>query len=92
MGVFEMEPFVAGTKAVAMALAECDGTNRRFGGDSAAVVEQLGFADKVTHVSTGAEQAWSFWKVKNFPALLLSTTSKYNLMVLSYTFYPLQEG
>ena len=56
MGVFEMPPFDAGTKAVAEAVAEATargGVTIIGGGDSAAAVEQLGFADKVSHVSTG---------------------------------------
>jgi phosphoglycerate kinase len=56
MGVFEMPPFDAGTKAVAEAVAEATkkgGVTIIGGGDSAAAVEQLGFSDKVSHVSTG---------------------------------------
>ncbi|MCA8996583.1 MAG: phosphoglycerate kinase [Planctomycetaceae bacterium] len=53
MGVFEMPPFDAGTKAVAEAIAESDAVSIIGGGDSAAAIQQLGFADKVTHVSTG---------------------------------------
>jgi phosphoglycerate kinase len=53
MGVFEMPPFDAGTKAVAQAIAKSGATSIIGGGDSAAAIEQLGFADKVTHVSTG---------------------------------------
>ncbi|MEO8270581.1 MAG: phosphoglycerate kinase, partial [Aureliella sp.] len=53
MGVFEMPPFDEGTKTVAKAIADSDATSIIGGGDSAAAVEQLGFADQVTHVSTG---------------------------------------
>lgn len=53
MGVFEMPPFDAGTKAVAQACADSVGTSIIGGGDSAAAVEQLGFSDQVSHVSTG---------------------------------------
>jgi phosphoglycerate kinase len=53
MGVFEMPPFDEGTQAVAKAVAESSGTSIIGGGDSAAAIEQLGYADKVTHVSTG---------------------------------------
>jgi phosphoglycerate kinase len=53
MGVFEMPPFDEGTKAVAQAVADSSATSIIGGGDSAAAIEQLGFADKVTHVSTG---------------------------------------
>ena len=50
MGVFEIEKFAGGTKAVAAAMAECKGITIIGGGDSAAAVEQLGYADKMTHL------------------------------------------
>ena len=53
MGVFEMPPFDQGTVAVAKAVADSDAVSIIGGGDSAAAIEQLGFADSVTHVSTG---------------------------------------
>lgn len=53
MGVFEMPPFDEGTRAVAQAIADGSATSIIGGGDSAAAVQQLGFADQVTHVSTG---------------------------------------
>lgn len=53
MGVFEMPPFDEGTRAVAEALAAGSGTSIIGGGDSAAAIRQLGFEDKVSHVSTG---------------------------------------
>ena len=53
MGVFEMPNFAAGTVAVAQALADTDAVTIIGGGDSAAAVNQLGFGDKMTHISTG---------------------------------------
>jgi phosphoglycerate kinase len=53
MGVFEMPPFDEGTKAVAQAIADSDATSIIGGGDSAAAIKALGFADRVSHVSTG---------------------------------------
>ncbi|CAM5199134.1 Phosphoglycerate kinase OS=Ureibacillus acetophenoni OX=614649 GN=pgk PE=3 SV=1 [Ureibacillus acetophenoni] len=53
MGVFEMDPFANGTKAVAEAMAETSGYTVIGGGDSAAAVEKFGVAEKMDHVSTG---------------------------------------
>ncbi|MFV0442242.1 MAG: phosphoglycerate kinase [Planctomycetaceae bacterium] len=69
MGVFEMPPFDAGTKAVAQAVADSDAVSVIGGGDSAAAVEQLGFADQVSHVSTGGGASLEMLKGKPFKAV-----------------------
>jgi phosphoglycerate kinase len=69
MGVFEMPPFDEGTKAVAQAIAEGDGTSIIGGGDSAAAIQQLGFADQVTHVSTGGGASLEMLEGKPFAAV-----------------------
>ena len=69
MGVFEMPPFDEGTKAVAQAIADGDGISIIGGGDSAAAVQQLGFADQVTHVSTGGGASLAMLEGKAFAAV-----------------------
>ncbi len=69
MGVFEMPPFDEGTKAVAQAIADSDATSIIGGGDSAAAIQQLGFADKVTHVSTGGGASLSMLEGQKFTAV-----------------------
>ncbi|MEM9827896.1 MAG: phosphoglycerate kinase [Planctomycetota bacterium] len=69
MGVFEKPPMDAGTKAVAQAVADSDGTSIIGGGDSAAAVEQLGFADQVSHVSTGGGASLAMLEGQAFAAV-----------------------
>ncbi len=69
MGVFEMPPFDEGTKAVAQAVADSDSTSVIGGGDSAAAVDQLGFADQVSHVSTGGGASLAMLEGKAFAAV-----------------------
>jgi phosphoglycerate kinase len=69
MGVFEIPPFDAGTKAVAQAIADSDATSIIGGGDSAAAILQLGFADQVSHVSTGGGASMAMLEGRPFVAV-----------------------
>lgn len=71
MGVFEMPSFSSGTKAVAEAVANSGAISIIGGGDSAAAIAQLGFADKVTHVSTGGGASLKMLEGKPFKAVEL---------------------
>ncbi len=69
MGIFEVAPFAAGTRTVAEAVAECRGFTVVGGGDSAAAVREMGFAERVDHVSTGGGAALELIELGDLPGL-----------------------
>ena len=69
MGVFELEPFSAGTEGVARAVAACGGTTVVGGGDSVAALAQAGVSDQISHISTGGGASLEFLAGRTLPGV-----------------------
>ncbi len=81
MGVFEMPNFAVGTEAVARALADTDAVTIIGGGDSAAAVNQLGYGDKMTHISTGGGASLEFLEGKVLPGVAAATDKARKMII-----------